>query len=159
MYESEKWKWSRSVVQLFMIPWTTAYQAPPSMGVSRQEYWSGSPVPSPADGIVPAKAQAQRQKTKVPVWRQSSREQTPLSSVSLFDLCLQQIRGGLPPLRRAICFPHPLIQMSISSRNTFTAVFSNNVEQMLMFLFIFSQNVSIQSVQQGLWILWTLISI
>ena len=28
-------------------PWTTAYQAPPSMGFSRQEYWSGVPLPSP----------------------------------------------------------------------------------------------------------------
>ena len=30
-----------------MTPWTTAYQAPPSMGFSRQEYWSGLPLPSP----------------------------------------------------------------------------------------------------------------
>ena len=30
-------------------PWTTAYQAPPSMGFSRQEYWSGVPLPSPVD--------------------------------------------------------------------------------------------------------------
>ena len=29
-------------------PWTTAYQAPPSMGFSRQEYWSGVPLPSPS---------------------------------------------------------------------------------------------------------------
>ena len=29
------------------IPWTAAYQAPPSMGFSRQEYWSGVPLPSP----------------------------------------------------------------------------------------------------------------
>ena len=29
-------------------PWTAAYQAPPSMGFSRQEYWSGLPLPSPA---------------------------------------------------------------------------------------------------------------
>ena len=36
-----------SRVRLLVIPWTAAYQAPPSMGVSRQEYWSGSPVPSP----------------------------------------------------------------------------------------------------------------
>ena len=28
-------------------PWTAAYQAPPSMGVSRQKYWSGVPLPSP----------------------------------------------------------------------------------------------------------------
>ena len=34
-----KWKWSR--VRLLAIPWTAAYQAPPSMGPSGQEYWSG----------------------------------------------------------------------------------------------------------------------
>ena len=40
---------SLSHVRLFATPWTVAYQAPPSMGFSRQEYWSGSPVPSPGD--------------------------------------------------------------------------------------------------------------
>ena len=44
-------KWSEvkslSHVQLFATPWTVAYQAPPSMGFSRQEYWSGVPLPSP----------------------------------------------------------------------------------------------------------------
>ena len=33
--------------RLFETPWTAAYQAPPSMGFSRQEYWSGVPSPSP----------------------------------------------------------------------------------------------------------------
>ena len=91
MHESEKWKWSRSVVsdsvqphrwqptrlpcpwdspgknigvscrfllqwmkvkslsrvRLLTTPWTAAHQAPPSMGFSRQEYWSGVPLPSP----------------------------------------------------------------------------------------------------------------
>ena len=36
-----------SRVRLFTTPWTAAYQAPPSMGFSRQEYWSGVPFPSP----------------------------------------------------------------------------------------------------------------
>ena len=36
-------------VQLFATPWTVAYQAPPSMGFSRQEYCSGLPFPSPGD--------------------------------------------------------------------------------------------------------------
>ena len=36
-----------SHVQLLATPWTAAYQAPPSMGFSRQEYWSGLPLPSP----------------------------------------------------------------------------------------------------------------
>ena len=40
---------SLSHVRLFATPWTVAYQAPPSMGFSRQEYWSGLPFPSPGD--------------------------------------------------------------------------------------------------------------
>ena len=36
-----------SHVRLLATPWTAAYQAPPSMGSSRQEYWSGVPLPSP----------------------------------------------------------------------------------------------------------------
>ena len=40
---------SLSRVQLFAIPWTVAYQAPPSMGFSRQECRSGLPFPSPGD--------------------------------------------------------------------------------------------------------------
>ena len=46
-----------SCVQLFFSPWTTARQAPPSMGFPRQEYWSGFPFPSlgdlPDPGIKP----------------------------------------------------------------------------------------------------------
>ena len=38
---------SLSHVQLLLTPWTAAHQAPPSMGFSRQEYWSGVPLPSP----------------------------------------------------------------------------------------------------------------
>ena len=38
---------SLSPVRLFATPWTAAYQAPLSMGFSRQEYWSGVPLPSP----------------------------------------------------------------------------------------------------------------
>ena len=40
---------SLSRVQLFVTPWTVAYQVSPSMGFSRQEYWSGLPFPSPGD--------------------------------------------------------------------------------------------------------------
>ena len=50
---SNTWKWkvkvkSLSCVQLFTTPWTAVHQAPPSMGFSRQEYWSGLPLPSPS---------------------------------------------------------------------------------------------------------------
>ena len=49
---SNAWKWkvklkSLSRAQLLATPWAAAYQAPPSMGFSRQEYWSGVPLPSP----------------------------------------------------------------------------------------------------------------
>ena len=37
---------SHSRVQLFVTPWTVAYQVPPSMGFSRQEYWNGLPFNS-----------------------------------------------------------------------------------------------------------------
>ena len=40
---------SLSRVRLFATLWTVAYQAPPPMGFSRQEYWSGLPFPSPGD--------------------------------------------------------------------------------------------------------------
>ena len=48
---SNAWKWkvkvkSLSHAQLLVTPWTAAYQAPPPMGFSRQEYWSGVPLPS-----------------------------------------------------------------------------------------------------------------
>ena len=49
---SNAWRWkvkvkSFSLVWLLATPWTAAYQAPPPMGFSRQEYWSGVPLPSP----------------------------------------------------------------------------------------------------------------
>ena len=40
---------SLSHVRLFVTPWAVAHQASPSMGFSRQEYWSGLPFPSPGD--------------------------------------------------------------------------------------------------------------
>ena len=51
---SNAWKWkvkvkSLSRAQPSATPWTSALQAPPSMGFSRQEYWSGLPLPSPMD--------------------------------------------------------------------------------------------------------------
>ena len=49
---SNVWKWKGKVRSLSYVrpsatPWTAAFQAPPSMGFSRQEYWSGVPLPSP----------------------------------------------------------------------------------------------------------------
>ena len=55
---SNAWKWkvkvkSLSHALLLATPWTAAYQAPPSMGFSRQEYWSGVPLPSPSSWLTP----------------------------------------------------------------------------------------------------------
>ena len=63
---SNVWKWKVKVkplshVRLLVIPWTAAYQAPPSMGFSRQEYWNGVPLPSPI----------QPWHTPFPIWNQS----------------------------------------------------------------------------------------
>ena len=51
------WKWkvkvkSLSCVRLLVTSWTAAYQAPPPTGFSRQEYWSGVPLPSPIEYLV-----------------------------------------------------------------------------------------------------------
>ena len=51
---SNAWRWkvkvkSLSPVRLLATPWTAAHQAPPSMGFSRQDYWSRVPLPSPDD--------------------------------------------------------------------------------------------------------------
>ena len=53
---SSAWKWKVKVkllscVRLLPTPWTVAYQAPPSMRFSRQEYWSGVPLPSPSTSL------------------------------------------------------------------------------------------------------------
>ena len=49
--KKSKWVKLLSHVWLFGTPWIIAYQAPPSMGFSRQEYWSGLPFPSPGRRI------------------------------------------------------------------------------------------------------------
>ena len=49
LQKAKKAKHSLSHVRLFATPWTVAYQVPPSVGFSRQEYWSGLPFPSPGD--------------------------------------------------------------------------------------------------------------
>ena len=74
---SNAWKWKvkgkslrlstwklYSHVRLLATPWTAVYQAPPSMGFSRQEYWSGVPLPSPIPMFIAALF------TKVKTWRQ-----------------------------------------------------------------------------------------
>ena len=52
IFFSNAWKWKvkvKSLIRVWLLatPWTAAHQAPPSMGFSRQEYWSGVPLPTP----------------------------------------------------------------------------------------------------------------
>ena len=54
IFFSNAWKWKVKVKSLSRVrpsatPWTAARQAPPPMGFSRQEYWSGVPLPSPKE--------------------------------------------------------------------------------------------------------------
>ena len=54
---SNAWKWkvkvkSLSHVWFFRTPWIASYQVPPPMGFSRQELWSGVPLPSPTNSIL-----------------------------------------------------------------------------------------------------------
>ena len=70
---SNAWKWkvkmeSLSRVRLFPTPWTAPHQAPLSMGFSRQEYWSGSPLPSPITSLRGKKI------LKCSIWKTRSRE-------------------------------------------------------------------------------------
>ena len=54
---------SLSRVQFFATTWTVAYQASPSIGFSRQEYWSGVPLPSPVRSMNQGKLEVVKQET------------------------------------------------------------------------------------------------
>ena len=89
-----KVKWSElnslSHVRLFTTPWTAASQAPPSMGFSKQEYWSGVPFSSPGDlpdpGIEPRSPslQVDTLPAKPPgkPWSSQTRDQTQVSCIA-----------------------------------------------------------------------------
>ena len=97
---------SLSCVQLFATPWTVAYQAPPSMGFSRQEYWSGLPFPSPEDlpdpGIEPRSPtlQADSLQSKPP----GKPKNTGVGSLSLLygNFLTQESNWGLLHCRRIL---------------------------------------------------------
>ena len=70
---SKAWKWkvkvkSLSHVQIFTTPWTAAYQAPLSVGFSRQEYWSGVPFPSPLPRWLSGKESACQRRRWKRIW-------------------------------------------------------------------------------------------
>ena len=65
---------SLSWIRLFATPWTVAHKAPPSMELSRQQYWSGLPFPSPGDlpnpGIEPGSPTLQADALPSEPWRE-----------------------------------------------------------------------------------------
>ena len=86
-----------SRVQLFGTPWTIAYQVPLSMGFSRQEYWSGLPLPSPGDlpdpGIEPRSSGVGRRFT---IWAtRESLEMATCSSILAWEIPWTEEPGWL----------------------------------------------------------------
>ena len=70
---SNAWKWKVKVKSLSRVrpsatPWAAAHQAPPSMGFSRQEYWSGLPLPSPRVELLNHKNTTAGTKTRTVIW-------------------------------------------------------------------------------------------
>ena len=103
---SNAWKWkvkvkSLSRVRLLATPWTAAYQAPPSMGFSRQEYWSG--VGQASYFIKPGASEEWPEATWVGVtklalrphlpWTQTQCSTTPCSTLS-FLIFSQRLQGS-----------------------------------------------------------------
>ena len=92
---SNVWKWKVKVkllsrVRLLATPWTAAYQAPPSMGFSRQEYWSGVPLPSPLSNVA------------------ATNFMLLLSQIQLSDWTIEHFRCGLSKLTCAASIKYTL---------------------------------------------------
>ena len=79
---------SLSRVHLFVTPWTIAYQAPLSMGFSRQENWSGVPFPSPGDLLAKDRLASHFLSVPVPI----EENQSLLNATSL--IFLRKVVGG-----------------------------------------------------------------
>ena len=90
---------SLSHVRLFVTPWGVAYQAPPSVGLSRQEYWSGLLFPSPGDlpnpGIEPGS----------PALRADALPSEPLNTAKHFSEVFVPILTSLLECMRVPCAP------------------------------------------------------
>ena len=110
---------SESEVRPLATPWTTAYQAPPSMGFSRQEYWSEVPLPSPV--IMFKEGQMIHSKTKrcnswyLAYWDTDSLFLEDFKSVclQLLAFCLPsgraQVKMELVRIKWALCCPETIV--------------------------------------------------
>ena len=90
---------SLSHVLLFATPWTTTYQVPPSMGFSRQEYWSGVPLPSPIElggSVVMNLPVMQETQVESLVWEDPlEKEMTAHSSILAWEIPWTEEPGGI----------------------------------------------------------------
>ena len=98
---SNAWKWkvkvkSLSRVRLLVTPWTAAYQAPPSMGFSRQEYWSWVPSPSP----ILLHTHKEKKKKSENTWE----EKNPSYSLSFCSWKDESFPKQIKPLSFLLCF-------------------------------------------------------
>ena len=100
---------SLSRVRLLVTPWTAAYQAPPPMGFSRQEYWSGVPLPSPKWDLIKLKSFCTTKKTINKMKRQPSEwekifanEATHKGSISKTQLMQLDIKKTNNPVKKQI---------------------------------------------------------
>ena len=91
IFFSNAWMWkvkmkSLSRVRLLATPWTAAYHAPPSMGFSRQEYWSWLPLPSPTLGLLLTNCIIRDLTTWAYVYFNVQRDNTYLRGLSIHSL-------------------------------------------------------------------------
>ena len=128
---SNAWKWkvkvkSLSRVPLFETPWTAAYQAPPPMGFSRQEYWSGVPLPSKTQ-----RSQTKKKAVLPSVSSKSSTVKTPLLAVSQRNSSICCLGSHCKAVKAWSPFPSPLkvhytFLWGLSSDRTIWKYFSVN---------------------------------
>ena len=114
---SSAWKWkvkvkSLSHVWLLATPWIAAYQAPPSMGFPRQEYWSGVPLPSPVLSL---------SRVQLFVTPRTAAHQASLSfTISQSLLKLMSIKSVMPSDHLILCYtllllPSVFLSIRVSS--------------------------------------------
>ena len=106
-----------SCVRPSVTPWTAAHQAPPSMGFSRQEYWSGVPLPSPdlwqqglyitwqaTPVLLPRKSHGQRSLVGCSPW---GRYESDMTKRLHFHFSLSYIGGGNGNSLQYSCLENP----------------------------------------------------
>ena len=85
---SNAWKWKVKVkllshVRFLVTPWTAAHQAPRSMGFSRQEYWSGVPLPSPSTYFIIYKLNTNSLESSFSKWQVSKALEFIFQTISI----------------------------------------------------------------------------